>query len=240
MVDNWIWALGAVVAGVVLGAVLGLVARRWLSSEARRPALRAIASPASAFLFWGLVAAGVIFAIGSTTPDSLRPIPNDIIGWMPDALIAGLLILGGYAAGLTLGSTVGAALAHATGEENRAAERAIRWAITGGAAVLALGQLGVETTIIAIVIAGLVFGIALTFALLAGLGGRKVADQIAVSRTLRNELHVGDHLEAAGTQGIIVQLNATTVVVEGEGLRRTLIPYSVLLDAPFTIESGVR
>ncbi len=237
--NNWIIAVAAVAAGITLGAVAGWLARRWLSNARRRPAVRAVAVPASIFLFWLAVATGILFAVGSTSPDSLRPIPRNIIDWIPNVLVAGLLILAGSAAGIGFATTVGRALNRATGRSNPGVERLIRWTVLGGAIVLALGQLGVQTTILVVLIAGLVAAVGLTFALLAGLGGREVAGHIAASRTLRSELVPGHRIVAAGVAGTIVVLNATTLVIATDDGRRMLIPYALLLSAPFEVTPAV-
>ena len=234
--DRWIWALCSVAGGLAVGIGVGWYVRRLLSRQESRPELKAVASPAATFLFWLAAAGGVTLAIGFTSPDTLRPIPRDVLDWLPNVLMAGLLVLGGYAIGIGVAAGVGRALERATGQIHDAAERLIRWLALGGATILALGQLGVRTTVLTVIVAGLVFGVAATLTLLAGLGGRDVASHIAASRTLRSELRRGDRLIAAGVDGEIADLRATTVVLSGPGGRRTVIPYGVLLREPFSVD----
>ena len=87
---RWIYAGVAIVAGFVVGAVLAGLSRRLLGNRKRRPALRAIANPTATFLFWLAAVTGVITAIGFTSPDSLSPIPADILAWLPRALVAAI------------------------------------------------------------------------------------------------------------------------------------------------------
>ncbi|MFT7650879.1 MAG: hypothetical protein ACI8Y4_005654 [Candidatus Poriferisodalaceae bacterium] len=234
--DRWIWAIVAVAAGLVLGAIVGWYVRRVLSNQ--RPELRAVATPASAFLFWLAAATGVILAIGFISPETLRPIPRNVLDWLPNVLAAGLLILAGYAAGIGIAAALGSALTRATGQLHEGAERAVRWTAAGGATVLALGQLGVRTTVLTIIVAGFVFMTAAASALLAGLGGRDVASHIAASRSLRGELRIGDRLFAAGCEGEIVDLTPTTVIVRTDRGRRSVVAYGVLLQSPFEVEAA--
>ena len=234
--DQWLYALAAVLIGIVVGAVAGSLARRWLANDKRRPAFQAVAVPASVFLFWLGTGTGVLFAIGANSPDTLRPIPAKIIDWLPNVLVAGLLILAGVAAAIAVSSTVGRALERTTGQKHAGVERSIRWTVTAGVSILALGQLGVRTDILLVIIGGVVGAAAITFALLAGLGGKEVASQLAISRTLQSELVPGSRINAAGVSGIIIDLHPTTVVVRTDTNKRVLISYSNLLAEPFEIE----
>ncbi len=234
----WVWAVGSVIAGLLVGAVAAALARRYLGHEKRRAPLRAVAAPTSTFLFWLATATGVVFAIGATSPDTLKPIPRDIIDWMPNALVAGLLILGGYAAGAALSVGFGSTIERATGRSQRGVERVVRWAIMGAAIVLALGNLGVETTSLQIILAGVVFALALSFALIAGLGGRDVAANIASGRTLRSDLVVGATIVSGDVSGTVVDLRPALVVIETDDGRRVFVPFARLLDAPFEIGSA--
>lgn len=98
--ERWIWGGIAIGLGLVVGAMAGWLIRRWLSNERRRPALQAVASPASLFVFWLSLATGVLFAIAAINPETLRPIPRNLIDWLPNVLAAGLILLAGFAAGL--------------------------------------------------------------------------------------------------------------------------------------------
>ena len=59
----------------------------------------------------------------------------------------------------------------ATGKRSRLAERSLRGTVMVGSVILALGQLGVETTVLNVLTGGAVAAAALTVGLLAGLGG---------------------------------------------------------------------
>lgn len=130
---------------------------------------------------------GVLFAIGANSPETLRPIPRNFIDWIPDLLVAGLLVLGGYADGVAVATTLGKALNRAAGQNHFITQGVIHWSIVGSAVILALGQLGVRTTVLLVITAGLILGIAATLTLLAGLGVKDVAAHIAASRTPRTD-----------------------------------------------------
>ena len=107
----------------------------------------------------------------------------------------------------------------------------------GAAIVLALGNLGVETTSLQIIVAGVVFALALSFALIAGLGGRDVAANIASGRTLRSDLIIGSRIVVGDVEGTIVDLRPALVVIEADAGERVFVPFAMLLQVPFRIVS---
>ena len=235
MSNDWVAAAVALGGGIVLGALVGFVARRLLS-RLEHPGLRSIASATSVFLFWLGVSVGALVAIAFVNPESLDTIPSDILSWLPNVLAAGLVLLAGVAAGIAAAAAVGRALSRATGARSPGTERAIRLTVTFGAGILALGQLGVDTTILIVLIAALGFGLATACALLVGLGGRSVAGQIAAGRALRAELRLGARIRLSdGAEGRITQIRPTRVHVEVAPGELRVVPYEVLLREPYSI-----
>lgn len=235
MSNDWIAAAVALGGGIVLGALVGFAARRLLS-RVEHPGFRSIASATSLFLFWLGVSVGVLVAIAFVNPATLDTIPSDILSWLPNVLAAGLVLLAGVAAGIAAAAAVGRALSRATGARSPGTERAIRLTIVFGAGILALGQLGVDTTILIVLIATLGFGLATACALLVGLGGRNVARQIAAGRALRPDLHLGAHIRLAdGAEGRITQIRPTRLHIEIAPGELRVVPYEILLSEPYSI-----
>ena len=229
--ETWVIALAAIGTGLVVGAAAGAVVRRVLSRESRREAVREVASPASVFVFWLATSTGVVVAIAATNPETLKPIPSDILRWLPNVLAAGLILLAGYAVSVVVSGSLGRGFIQATGRRSRLAERTLRGAIVAGATILALGQLGVETTILVVLTAGTAAAVALTAGLLAGLGGRDVAASVAAARVLRSEVIEGRHVLIDGEPMQIVRLRAASLTLRSlTGDRTTILTYTRLLD----------
>lgn len=201
----------------------------------RRAALQAIAGPTSTFLFWLAAITGIVTAIGFTSPDTLEPIPADILAWLPKALAAGLILLAGYAGGGAISAAVSATVHRAPRQRPAALERTVRYSIMAAAIVLALGNLGVETTSLQILIAATASSIGLAFALIAALGGRHVAANIASGRTLRNELDIGDRIQLDNISGTITNLRPAVAIIETDNGGTTILPLGLLLEQPFQI-----
>lgn len=236
--QRWVYAIAAVIAGFVVGAVLAGLARRLLNSPNRRPALHAIAGPTATFLFWLAAVTGVVTAIGFTSPDTLSPIPADILAWLPRALVAGLILLAGYSGGGAISATIAATVERATERRPAGLERTIRYGIMVAAVVLALGNLGVQTTSLHILIAAIAGSIGLAFALIAALGGQHVAANIASGRALRTELNVGDHIRTGDITGTITALRPTVAIINTAKDVTTVVPLARLLDEPFHITTA--
>ncbi len=228
--ERWIIAAAAVGGGLVLGALVGSVLRRWLSRDTRRPMLQEIAGAASVFVFWLATATGAIVAMAATSPDTLRPIPSDILSWMPNVLAAGLILLAGYALAIAVSGSLSRGFLRATGQRSRLAERTLRSTVIAGSVIVALGQLGVETTILIVLTGGAAATAALAIGLLAGLGGRDTASAIAAGRVLKPDLAEGQVLLIDDEELTIVQLRPATAVLMNAAGDRIVIAYTRLLE----------
>lgn len=234
MDERWIWAVVAAGAGLLLGVVAGAVIRRVLDRPERRPALRDVAGALSVFTFWMLFATGVVVAVSVSSPERLEDVPTDVLDWLPKLAVAGLLLIGGYALGLTLATAVGRGIERASGRRNRLLERAVRTAVFAAALVLALRQIGVDTTIIDIVIAGLVFAVAAAMAGTAIVGGREVSAHVAAGRTVQRLVTVGTLVEVGDVAGGVVEVEVAHLVV-ATGRGRMVVPYGELMKRPFLL-----
>lgn len=228
MSDSWIWAALAIIGGIVVGAVIGRAARTLLANPKRRPALAEIAPVTGIFLFWISVATGIVLAVAATSPDTLEPIPSRVLSWLPNALIAGLLLIVGSTLGATIGAAVGRAATRAGGRRQPALERTMQSTVLAAAIVLALAQLGVNTTILNILVAAAAFGVAAALAGITIVGSRGVARNLAAGRSLAVYLPTGRNFRTSSIEGSVVESGTTHVVVDRAGGGRVLIPWSTL------------
>lgn len=213
-------ALGLAVAGVVLGSIAAPITRRWLSKRPQA-SVRESARSAGNFVFGLFCAAGLVAALGVASPESLKPLPGDLAKFLPKAVVAGLLIIGGRIVAGVVVAAVGRAMLRATGRQPKLLLRTIEAVIITLVALMAARQLGIDTTVLNILVAAIAFGGALAMALLIGFGGRSVSSEIAAGRALAHYLAVGDTITLApGTptevHGVIANLEPTVVVVATE------------------------
>ena len=238
MNERWIWAAIAVGAGVLLGAAVAIVIRRQLSRAHRRLAAQEIAKPLSTFVFWIVFAAGVLVAVAVSSPENLETVPTELLAWLPRLAVAGLLLIGGYAVGLTIAAAVGRAVERVAGHRNRMLERTVRTVVLAGSLILALSQVGVDTTVVNLLIAGVVFATATVLAGISVVGGRQVAAHVAAGRVLQRVIEVGMQIEAGDVAGVVAELRVAHVLVDTDD-GRLLVPYGILMDKPIRIPETV-
>lgn len=238
MNEHVLYAIIAVIGGVVVGTVGGGLTRRLFHQERRGHQLRVVAAPAAAFVFWVALAIGIAIGISLLAPDTLRPLPGQVLTYLPRILVAGLLVIVGYAAAAATAVVLSGGLARATGRTRREAALSLRIAIMTTVTLLALGQLGVDTTILTIAVAALLFGGAAAVALLIGLGGRDLAREVAAGRYLRRLVRPGDHIDAGDITGRISTLHPATTEVETDTASTLHVPHSLLLSGTIRVQRG--
>ena len=218
MINPWIYAAGAVIVGLLSGVVgAALVRVIILKGRDDRPEAHDAARATATFLFLFFAVLGVIVAIGFTNPDTLEPIPADVVRKSPLVLSAGLILIAGRAIAFALGGMVNAAFAGSSSRLRVQLGAASRFLVTAVALVLAHSQLGVDTTIPSIIAAAVLFGLATAFALLVGLGGRELGGELAAGRYLGRLVRVGDEIDIDGVSGRIVVMHPASVEVAVNG-----------------------
>lgn len=235
---NDAWRAGAyIAAGLVIGAVAAGLARRLLDRPHRRDALRQAARPTAALLFWLILAAGLVAAVASTSPETLDPIPSDILAWLPRVGVAGLILIAGYVLATVTTAAVARTASRATGRRHPVAESITRITVIGAAAILALTQLGIDTTILNIVVAAVAFGIAGAAAGIAIVGGRHTAHSVAAGRSLAEHLEIGERIRVGEHAGVLDQVTATHLVVVDDRSHRVIIPFCLTDTTPIVAEA---
>jgi hypothetical protein len=205
MDDRWAVAIGALAIGIMAGLAGAGLLYRALTSGRREDAVyrdSARAMAISCFIFFTV--AGGLVALSILNEDSFEDVPSQLVDLLPSFLAAGLILVGGRAIALAAGSVVQQSLQASSARVREQAARLVRWTITAAAIVIALAQVGVNTTLLQIIGGALLFGLALSCALLVGLGGQNVAAEVAAGRYITRILQLGDHVE--------IQLGADDVV----------------------------
>lgn len=231
--NPWISAAIATGAGLVVGAIGARIARNAVA-KSERDAVRSAAAPVATLVFSTVFIVGLIVALGFVDPDSLDTIPADLVEFLPRVLAAAIVVIGGNVVA-SLAATATRRSLRGAGPAERFGPGAVRFAILGFAVILGAAQLGVDTTIVNIAAAALLFGAAATMALLIGLGGRGVAGEIAAGRAWRSTVAVGDRVRTSDVGdgelvGVVVEVHPTAIELDCDG-RTLLVPNSRLLDA---------
>ena len=237
MNETWVRAVVSVAGGFAAGSILAATARAVLRGSHRRPELREIAAPVATFLFWLGVAGGIVLGVAAVEPQTIEDIPADVLAYLPHVLAAGLILLAGRALAVATATATSRALARALGRPSGEIVTAVRLGVNLAAAVLALSQLGVDTTVLVVLAAGVAVSFGLAFALLVGLGGRQAAREIAAGRYLRRFVSPGSTLRSPGVAGSVVALHPLTMELLMEDGRRVHVPHSRVLGDVFEVET---
>jgi hypothetical protein len=226
---KWLGAGGALVGAVLAGLVLSRVVRSVLAKPNRPEALRTASGALASLVLSLAIVFGLVVALGVVAPDLLETIPEDLVRYLPKVLAAALLMIGGRVVAVAAEVAVGRATARSSPATQRRAVSGVRTGVLLLAGLLAVGQIGIDTTIVTLLVAGAVFAVAATFTLLVGFGGREVAAEVAAARVLRRSLHEGDQVTLGAVSGQIVAVHETAVELRGEDGASRLVPASRFL-----------
>ena len=235
MDKNLISALAIAVASIVVGAITASILRRSLGAESRRSEVRDVAPAIGSLVFWTFVAVGIVVAVGITSPKTLEPIPAQLVLYLPRVLVGGLWLIMGKVLGVLASAAVGQTMQRATGKRQFGVERAIQSVTLVLSVLLALTQLGINTDILNMFVAGLIGAISLAAALLAGFGGRQVASHIAAGRSMRRVIRPGSHLSSGNVSGLVLEMHPVTVELQSDDGQSLHVPYGELLRGPVQV-----
>ena len=225
---DWLWAGIAIVGGFIVGSIASKIARQNLEKRSGRLAQLA---PAAASLVFSLVLViGLLVGLGFVQPESVEKLRDDTIDYLPRALSALIVVILGGVLGTIVSTAARESIGRSMGRLGEQIPTLVKGIITAFAAILAASQLGIDTTVINIVVAGAVFGLALAFALVVGFGSRPVASEIASGRALRRIVSPGDTVTSPTVTGTVVALHPTSVEIELEGTT-TFVPNTELTEA---------
>ncbi|MFN8051194.1 MAG: hypothetical protein U0Q22_07165 [Acidimicrobiales bacterium] len=233
--SHWIVAVIALASSLLLGEIAGRIIRSSMGREDRTPEIREMARPVGTFVFWAAAAIGVLVAVASTSRHAFEQIPDRVIEVFPNLMLGGLILIVGYAVSLIVAATVAQSSVRTSGVRHRNLERGLRYAVLGASAVMALSQLGVDTTLLSLALGIVVGAPTLVVGMLTAFGGRQVAAEIAAGRALRSHVKVGRHLSCSDVDGLVVAVHAVSVEVETPDGHRVQMPFHRLLEQPYSV-----
>ena len=149
--------------------------------------------------------------------------------YLPNIFAAVVLLILGSTAGQFVGQIVAQSAESAGIDFAPALGKLMSGAILFVCAMMAIGQLKIDTEIVRIVTTLVLGGAALAFGLSFGLGTRDVVRNVAAGFYARKVLVMGKPLEIAGQQGVLSAITATHLVLQSEG-RATTVSNATVLD----------
>jgi hypothetical protein len=211
---KWLIALGAIVVGAVLGTVLSAAVRRMLLGPKRPEKLKTLAPAAGSIVFSAVFAFGLVAGLSVIDKTAVDRLPASVMKAVPKFLVALVLILVGNAVASIAGNIASSAALRATGKAQDRLGGLVKSVVLGVFVLLSIGQIGVNTRIVDMAVAGLIGCLALSVALLTGLGGRQVASEIASGRYVRRIVKPGDTISGDGFSGVVRSVWGATTEIE--------------------------
>jgi len=162
---------------------------------------------------------------------AIATVLEQILVYLPNAVAALIVFLIGgtgaaYAGELVGNSAAGGGLSYA-----RTLGQIVQILIMLFVIVLALGALGVDTSVLVTVLTIMMaaFGLALSLAL--GLGAQRLVLNILAGHYVREQLAVGQQIDHDGVRGAVSEIGSVyTVLTTADG--RLLIPHRLLVEGP--------
>lgn len=233
---DWLWAFTSICVGLVLGQLGGSLVRRALLSSKRSVLMQEAAAPAASVVFWCATAIGLFIAVNWIDSSVMSSINHQIRDLAPYVLAALALFIVGNAVSVVVATAVGQAARQATGVRNQALERSIRVLVLVIVALVALTQLGIDHTILVIIVAISLIAPVTILVIWSGVGALHVTRQLAAGRVAKQQIRVGDTLVSPDWTGTVVSFDATSVVLENDDDEVIHVPFQVLLEVPYAIQ----
>ncbi len=133
--------------------------------------------------------------------DALTEFLQSVVAYLPNILVAALILLAGLLIAEFLARIVMAGVKATNMHRPALVGNATRWVVWIFSILSALNQLGIGTFVVSYVLIGLVFGLSLALGLSFGLGGKDVAAQIVGKIRRDFSDHQGDHHQNGGMNG---------------------------------------
>ncbi|HSG80340.1 MAG TPA: mechanosensitive ion channel domain-containing protein [Acidimicrobiia bacterium] len=194
---------------------------------------------------WGEVIRQVTPALGLSVlvvavliildPDRAEVLGDAVMRYVPNALVAVLVVLVARAAGRVIGLFAEAALRQVSASIAQRARIGIAGTILGIGVIIALDQLGVSTDIILLLVAALAFGLALAIGLGFGLGSLPVARQVAAGRHVHERFELGQRLQVGGYVGTLQAIGLASSRIETDDGVLVELPNEAFLSGAVTV-----
>lgn len=180
-------------------------------------------------LFWALMLTFILSAVETLGLTAATAAIDRLIGFIPNAVTAGLMILFGLLLGRFIRNLAGSGAAAVGLGGARRIGSAAGGLVVLLVAVLALEQLGIETALLVTVLTVLVGAACLTVGVSFALGARPIVTHILAGHFLRQSLPNGSLVEIQGQKGTIERIGPLDTLVR-EGGRSWSIPNATLME----------
>lgn len=233
---EWIIVAAAIVGGILIGIIASRIVATIVGGPNRPEPIRQAAPALASLAMWAFVVIGLITALGVISPPALDQLPRDVIDFIPRLLSAAIIVIVANVLSSFASAALAPALARMPAGVQRQTQSIVRTTILALAILLAVRQLGFDTTVINLGVAAIFFGVAGALMLLVALGGRHVASEVASTRVLRRLFDEGDTVTVDSIVGTVISVHPTAVELDTADGQRILVPSSRFMEDNVTIQ----
>ena len=231
-----------------LQAVLGGLLRRvGLDRLAERSGIAGMLKEASldsslAYLlarvvYWIVLLIFIIAAMDSLGLPGVGDTLGRLVGYLPNLVGAALILLLGSTVARIAGDFVTTFSSRAEVPSGDILGQVVRYVIVAFSAILALEQLGIETTLLISTAIAIISGTTLALAIGFGIGSRELARNILSGYHVRDAFKTGQHIQIRGHSGELVEIGTVKSRLKTEEGVITL-PNVALLEEEVTVMAG--
>ncbi len=232
---KWLFALGALIVGGVIGTLAASAVRRLLGGATRPDRTRQLAPAGASVVFSAVLAGAVVTALSFLDKTAVDRLPVSLMNAVPRFLVAMVFVLLGNAFASLAATAAGSAALRASGRPQPRLTGAVRTLVLSVFVLLAIAQIGVNTKVVDMAVAGIIACTALSLALLTGLGGRSMASEIAAGRYITRIVRPGDTIAGDGFAGVVTTVWGATVELDVDG-SVVHVPHTMLLAGTLRID----
>ena len=232
------WLIGRLVRGALQRVGLDTLGERSGSADMldRAGLGRSLSRVLGQFVRIGLSLVVLFAALSLLGLQFLSDSLNQAVLYLPNVLIAALLLL----AGLVLGALARERVDRLTRQMDLPVPlgAAVQVAIVAIFVITAAAQLGVSTATLLALLIIVLAAVGATFALAFGLGGRDVARELSAGRYLRNAYVTGQTISVGELRGEIVSIDTAATVLRTGDDETVRVPNNLLLGSVVTIHQA--
>jgi small-conductance mechanosensitive channel len=181
-------------------------------------------------LFWAVLLVGLAGALSVLGLSSLEQTMDQIVVLSGRALVALIIMIAGVTAAGWLAELVARESENAGLRGSNVFRRAVFVTVVVVAALVAAGQLGLETSVLVLLGVVILATIGLVTGLALGQGLVPLSGNIAAGRYVQEDITVGDEISVDGIEGTVEELGYAAIVVRSDDGYLYRIPNRTLLE----------
>ncbi len=187
-------------------------------------------------IYWLILLVFLLAAVESLGLPGVTGTLGGLVTYLPHVLAAAVIFLIGSLIARLVGDAIGALAIQSGMSTGPVLGQLIRYVLIIFAAILAMEQLGVETTLLVTASIAVITAAALALALAFGLGNRELARNIMAGFHVREEFKTGQLLTVGRHQGRLLSIGPVKSVLEtGDG--QVSLPNAALIDEAVVVSS---